>query len=53
MAEVQRPVLDVARLHGIAALAGVATQIHPAWLRLMQYCSDLGHGEIEKLKIHD
>jgi len=53
MAEVQRPVLDVARLHGIAALAGVATQIHPAWLRLMQYCSDLGHGEIEKLKIQD
>jgi hypothetical protein len=29
------------------------SSVHPAWLRLMQYCSDLGHGEIEKLKIQD
>jgi hypothetical protein len=28
-------------------------QLHPAWLRLMKYCADLGHGEIEKLKIQD
>jgi hypothetical protein len=27
--------------------------VHPAWVRLMQYCTDLGHGEIEKLKIQD
>ena len=27
--------------------------IHPAWLRLIRYCADLGHGEIEKLKIQD
>jgi hypothetical protein len=27
--------------------------VHPAWLRLMQYCAELGHGEIEKLKIQD
>jgi len=27
--------------------------VHPAWLRLMRYCADLGHGEIEKLKIQD
>lgn len=27
--------------------------VHPAWVRLMQYCSELGHGEIEKLKIQD
>ena len=27
--------------------------VHPAWLRLMRYCSELGHGEIEKLKIQD
>jgi hypothetical protein len=53
MAEMQRPILDVARLDGVAARNGVATQLHPAWLRLMRYCADLGHGEIEKLKIQD
>jgi hypothetical protein len=30
-----------------------STDVHPAWTRLMQYCSELGHGEIEKLKIQD
>jgi hypothetical protein len=29
------------------------TNVHPAWLRLIRYCTDLGHGEIEKLKIQD
>jgi hypothetical protein len=53
MAEMQRPVLDVVRLHGAAARDGIASQLHPAWLRLMKYCADLGHGEIEKLKIQD
>ena len=23
---------------------------HPAWLRLMRYCAELGHGEIEELR---
>jgi hypothetical protein len=27
--------------------------VHPAWLQLIRYCADLGHGEIEKLKIQD
>lgn len=27
--------------------------VHPAWLSLMRYCAELGHGEIEKLKIQD
>lgn len=27
--------------------------VHPSWLRLMRYCAELGHGEIEKLKIQD
>jgi hypothetical protein len=27
--------------------------VHPAWLRLMRFCAELGHGEIEKLKIQD
>ena len=30
-----------------------SADVHPAWLRLMRYCADLGHGEIEKLKIQD
>ena len=30
-----------------------ANSIHPAWLRLIRYCVDLRHGEIEKLKIQD
>lgn len=29
------------------------TAVHPAWLRLIRYCAELGHGEIEKLKIQD
>ena len=27
--------------------------VHPAWVGLMRYCAELGHGEIEKLKIQD
>ena len=27
--------------------------VHPAWIRLIRYCAELGHGEIEKLKIQD
>ena len=30
-----------------------STPFHPAWLRLIRYCAELGHGEIEKLKIQD
>jgi hypothetical protein len=30
-----------------------ASAVHPAWQRLMRYCRELGHGEIEKLKIED
>jgi hypothetical protein len=27
--------------------------LHPAWIRLMRYCAELGHGEIDKLRIQD
>jgi hypothetical protein len=27
--------------------------VHPAWLRLIRFCTELGHGEIAKLKIQD
>ncbi len=30
-----------------------SADVHPAWARLMRYCEELGHGEIEKLKIQD
>jgi hypothetical protein len=30
-----------------------STGVHPSWLRLIRYCAELGHGEIEKLKIQD
>jgi hypothetical protein len=26
---------------------------NPAWLRLMEYCAELGYGEIQSLKIQD
>jgi hypothetical protein len=27
--------------------------LHPAWRAFLQYCLELGHGEIERLKIQD
>ena len=27
--------------------------IHPAWLALIRYCRELGHGELERLCIQD
>jgi len=30
-----------------------AFSVHPSWLRLIHYCAELGHGEIEKLRIQD
>jgi hypothetical protein len=36
-----------------ASEARTSAPVHPAWQRLMRYCAELGHGEIEKLKIQD
>ena len=36
-----------------ASNARTIATVHPAWQRLMRYCAELGHGEIEKLKIQD
>ena len=52
MAEMPRPNLNAALTRGSSENAKGSTP-HPAWLRLMRYCADLGHGEIEKLKIQD
>ena len=27
--------------------------LHAAWLQFIRYCTELGHGEIEKLKIQN
>jgi len=27
--------------------------LHSVWLQFIRYCTELGHGEIEKLKIQD
>lgn len=28
-------------------------ELHPAWVALIRYCRDLGHGEIARLKVQD
>jgi hypothetical protein len=33
--------------------AKVVHRISEEWVRLIQYCQELGYGEIEKLKIQD
>ena len=38
---------------GNRMLGARVDNVHPAWVRLMEYCAELGHGEIEKLKIQD
>jgi hypothetical protein len=30
-----------------------ASALHPAWLAFVRYCQQMGHGEIERLKIQD
>ena len=28
-------------------------RLHPAWLALVRHCEEIGHGEIERLKIQN
>lgn len=51
MAEMARTNLDLTL--GRGGQDGTRATVHPAWERLMRYCAELGHGEIEKLKIQD
>jgi hypothetical protein len=37
----------------IASHEGNSMPVHPTWLRLIDFCAKLDHGEIEKLKIQD
>ncbi len=51
MAEMARTNLE--SILGSRTLGSRVGSVHPAWVRLMQFCAELGHGEIEKLKIQD
>lgn len=49
---------DIVRTHmevtlGTRMHEAQVSRVHPAWARLMEYCAELGHGEIERLKIQD
>jgi hypothetical protein len=48
MTESNRPILFVEG----TSQPGVA-QLPPAWRQFIRFCSDLGHGEIERLSIQD
>jgi hypothetical protein len=52
MAEMARANLKAKFVHRTSVAQGSA-DVHPAWMRLIRYCAELGHGEIEKLKIQD
>ena len=32
---------------------GQEASLHPAWQAFVRYCQQMGHGEIERLKIQD
>jgi len=52
MAEMAPANLEAKLVPGTSGAPGHAG-LHPAWMRLIRYCAELGHGEIEKLKIQD
>lgn len=40
--------------NGTASITtGPDTSLHPAWRAFVRYCQQMGHGEIERLKIQD
>jgi hypothetical protein len=51
MAEIART--NPESILGSRTMRARVLSVHPVWVRLMDYCADLGHGEIEKLKIQD
>jgi len=52
MAEMARANLEAVAIQRTSGMR-TSADVHPAWVRLMRYCEELGHGEIEKLKIQD
>ena len=41
------------RRDGTANKGRPEASLHPAWVAFVRYCQEMGHGEIEKLKIQD
>jgi len=42
------------RRNGSTPIEGeLEASLHPAWVAFVRYCQQMGHGEIEKLKIQD
>ena len=39
--------------NGAAAIDSPIDDLHPAWRALIRFCRDVGHGEIERIKIQD
>jgi len=38
---------------GQLPMTAAVNNLHSTWLQFIRYCTELGHGEIEKLKIQD
>lgn len=38
---------------GPAAIDSSTHDLHPAWQALIRFCRDVGHGEIERIKIQN
>jgi len=53
MSDISRHIFDGSGLQSPTGAHEFGRQLHPAWQRLIDYCMQLGHGEIEKLKIQD
>ena len=41
------------RRNGSTSRDSEPESLHPAWLAFVRYCQQMGHGEIERLKIQD
>jgi hypothetical protein len=39
--------------HADSRLHSATPNLHPAWQALIRLCRELGHGEIERIKIQD
>jgi hypothetical protein len=46
-------VLESRKDGAIGAKSELEASLHPAWIAFVRYCQQMGHGEIERLKIQD
>jgi len=53
MSENSRRTALVVHEQPVAIAANRIERLHANWLAFINYCADLGHGEIERLKIQD